>query len=123
MSSKYITIERKTATTISASMCDGEGDYFVGTDLTLYNADKSAVVATATIKGNPNPQSVEETPVATFTGLTPNTNYYAYYSSATGYVAGKTNGDEPRVALESQWGEMAEKIKSLEARIAALEGN
>lgn len=121
MSSKIITIERKTATTISASMCDGEGDWFIGTDLSLYNADKSAVVATATIKGEPNPQSPEEIPVATFTGLTPETDYYAYYSSATGYVQGTTNADEPRVALESQWEKIAEKIKDLEARVTALE--
>lgn len=112
MSIKIITVKSATATTVSAEMTDGEGDYFVGEALTLYNSDKSAVIGTAVITGNPSPSSPEEIPVAIFTGLSPETTYYVYYDSATGYVEATTIEDNPKVALESQWADLASKVKA-----------
>lgn len=109
---KIITVKSTTATTVSAEMTDGEGDYFVGETLTLYNSDKSAVIGTAVITGNPSPSSPEEIPVATFTGLSPETTYYVYYDLATGYVVATTTEDSPKVATESMWADLASKVKA-----------
>ena len=56
------------------------------------------------------------------TGLNPNTTYVAKLDvSPTTTLTFTTLTDNPKVALESQWADLASRIKALDARITALE--
>lgn len=56
-------------------------------------------------------------------GLTASTEYEFYKNGdATGIIF-TTLPDEPKVAKLSQWTDLVDRIKALEARVTALEGN
>lgn len=101
-----------TATTATFGLNDGERP---GTAkaISLYNQTQTTVLQT---------KETNSEGLVTFTGLTPETEYYAYYADA-GYEKGTTLSDDAKVATESQWADLIDKIKALDARITALEGN
>lgn len=86
---------------------------------TIYASDGTTAVQQ--ISAN-DPRWVTST--ITVTGLNPGTTYIAKLDEYPTQTATFTTlSDEPKVATESMWAELASKIKAMEARVTALEGN
>lgn len=110
MSYDILYLSEVTATTATFGLNDGE-QAGVGETVSLYDQAKATVLQTGT---------TDSQGLVTFTGLTPSTTYYAYYADA-GYTKATTLSDDPKVATESMWRDLASRIKALDARITALE--
>ena len=92
---------------------EGTGIYNQG--ITLYASDGTTVIDTGT-----SPASGDT--YVTFTGLTPNTTYEVVWDGfPETREAFTTLPDDPKVATESMWKDLADRIKALDARITALE--
>lgn len=102
-------------TSVTVHTWEVEGFDVHNQNVTLYASDGTTVVDTRTTPASGNTY-------VTFTGLTPNTTYEVVWDN---YPATResftTLPDRPKVALESQWADLANRIKALDARITALE--
>lgn len=101
MAYDLLTLTNRTATTLTFNLSDAES-FAEGYTVSLYNLQQTTVLQQAITDSNGN---------ATFVRLTPETGYYAYYSDA-GYTGGTTLADKPREAMESQWADLASKVKA-----------
>ena len=91
-------------------------------DFTIYASDGTTVVE-AISAGDPRWGAVEPSSIVV-DGLTPNTTYIAKVDAHPEVTETFTTlTDEPRVATESMWRDLANRIKTMEARVTALEGN
>lgn len=86
---------------------------------TVYASDGTTVVVTGTTS---TVTTDSDRSYDIVTGLTPNTTYIAKLDQKPGTAETFTTlTDNPKVALESQWADLASRIKALDARITALE--
>ena len=106
-----------TATTALFYTYDEDAGYVM--PFTIYASDGTTVVQQ--ISAN-DPRWVTST--ITVTGLTPGTTYVAKLDEYPTQTATFTTlTDNPKVATESMWADLASRIKAMEARVTALEGN
>lgn len=113
-----LSIAGVTATTIKVDATDEDTAVGEAQPVTLYASDGATVIATGTTGG----ESSTYHSYYTFTGLTPGTTYIVMQTGRTGTSETVTTlTDNPKVALESQWADLASRIKALDARIIALE--
>lgn len=102
-------------TSVKVHTWEVEGSGIYNQSVTLYASDGTTVAATGTTPASGNTY-------VTFTGLTPNTTYEVVWDRyPETREAFTTLTDNPKVALESQWADLASRIKALDARITALE--
>ena len=88
---------------------------------TVYASDGTTVIATGTTS-TVTPDLSRSYDIVT--GLTPNTTYIAKLDQKPSTAETFTTlPDSPKVATESMWADLASKIKAMEARVTALEGN
>lgn len=108
-------IDEVSYTSVKVHTWEVEGFDIHNQNITLYASDGTTVIATGTTPASGNTY-------VTFTGLTPNTTYEVVWDN---YPETRetftTLTDDPRVATESQWADLVNRIKALDARIAALE--
>ena len=104
-------VKESTPTTATLYLGDGER-HAVGYTISLYNQAKTTVLQTA---------ETNENGEALFTGLTPETVYYAYYSAA-GYTQVDTDTDSVRGAMYSQWEDLAKRVKTASAKVKTNAG-
>lgn len=98
-----------TPTTATLYLGDGE-QHAVGYTISLYNQAKTTVLQTA--RTNENGEAL-------FTGLTPETVYFAYYNAA-GYTQVNTDTDSVRGAMYSQWEDLARRVKTASANVMTV---
>lgn len=108
-------IDEVSYTSVKVHTWEVEGSGVYNQGITLYASDGTTVVDTGTTPASGNTY-------VTFTGLTPNTTYEVVWDNyPETREAFTTLTDNPKVALESQWADLASRIKALDARITALE--
>lgn len=116
--SNLITFTFKQSTATSVTLAGTKPD-MVGADATITLTSGSETVTYAAS------MDTELEKDFTITGLSPETTYAVTYSgevSPSGNVTSVTTlADEPRVAMQSQWADLINKVKDLEARITTLE--
>ncbi len=106
-----------TATT--ASVYTGHEDIGSEMDFTIYASDGTTVVKS--VSGSDPGWSLS---AITVSGLTPNTTYVAKLDNEPSITFTFTTlSDSPKVATESMWADLANRIKAMEARVTTLEGN
>lgn len=108
-------IDEVSYTSVKVHTWEIEGFDVHNQGITLYASDGTTVIDTGTTPASGNTY-------VTFTGLTPNTTYEVVWDDwPTTREAFTTLTDDPKVALESQWADLASRIKALDTRITALE--
>lgn len=108
-------IDEISYTSVKVHTWEVEGAGTHNASITLYASDGTTIIDTGT-----TPASGDT--YVTFTGLTPNTTYEVVWDNFPATrEAFTTLTDDPKVATESQWADLASRIKALDARITALE--
>ena len=108
-------IDEVSYTSVKVHTWEVEGFGVHNQNITLYASNGTTVIATGTTPASGNTY-------VTFTGLTPNTTYEVVWDNyPVTRESFTTLPDSPKVAMESQWADLASRIKALDARIAALE--
>ena len=108
-------IDEISYTSVTVHTWEVEGFNTHNQNITLYASDGTTVVDTGTTPASGNTY-------VTFTGLTPNTTYEVVWNNyPVTRESFTTLPDSHKVAMESQWADLASRIKALDARITALE--
>ena len=90
------------ASSIKVKTYDCETQVGETDSVTLYASDGITIVSTGT-----------SSPEYTFTGLVPNTTYVVMRTGKTGTAERVTTStDDPKVATESQWQDLANRVKA-----------
>lgn len=111
-----IEVSRITGTTAMFYM-DDDGAGAGAEDFKIYASDGVTVVKTIS-----SSDAGWSGSAITVTGLVPSTSYIAKLDAdPTSTASFTTLADRPKVATESMWGDLVDKIKSLDSRITVLE--
>ncbi len=112
------TLKESKATTVVLTGTKPDGSLSGSANVTLTSGTETKTI-TATVN------SGEFSKDFTIGGLTPATTYTVTYSgdiAPSGNVTSVTTlVDNPKIATESQWADLVNRIKALDARITALE--
>lgn len=103
---KCLRIDEVSYTSVKVHTWEVEGTGIHNQSITLYASDGTTVVDTGTTPASGNTY-------VTFTGLTPNTTYEVVWDNyPETREAFTTLSDNPRTATESQWADLAARVKA-----------